>query len=499
MIYLRKGISMFNFNQFYRMFEDQYRGSTDLIKDRLSFYLPFILPLKEVYPQNFAVDLGCGRGEWVEMLADNGFFPTGVDINDEMVSAKKHEGIVFENRDALDFLKSLPGKSQSLITAFHLIEHISFSYLADLLVQVERVLLPGGLLILETPNPENFRVATESFYLDPSHLRPIPLQFISFLVDYIGIKRQKIARLQEPTHILEGRIAVGDLFVNVSPDYGIIAQKKASKKIFDKFSLPFDQSYGISFADLSKALDKQTQEDLLKIEDVFNEKIDKVKIDTKEQVITSSTETKELITTQFGTFSSELQNQIKQTVENSFSNQIPELIERYTEISKKIAHDAKTIESQFQQIQALTGQVVELENQIPELVERYTVTSKKIDNDAKTIESQFQQIQVLTCQVVELENQKRSLQSQIQDSSIDKRALFDELISVYSSKSFRFTRPLRSLARLLRKAGGKQPGMAGPSSKEEIAQFDKNPIDPEITDDIEYFCGILKDLKRDNR
>jgi SAM-dependent methyltransferase len=191
MIYLRKGISMFNFNQFYRMFEDQYRGSTDLIKDRLSFYLPFILPLKEVYPQNFAVDLGCGRGEWVEMLADNGFFPTGVDINDEMVSAKKHEGIVFENRDALDFLKSLPGKSQSLITAFHLIEHISFSYLADLLVQVERVLLPGGLLILETPNPENFRVATESFYLDPSHLRPIPLQFISFLVDYIGIKRQK--------------------------------------------------------------------------------------------------------------------------------------------------------------------------------------------------------------------------------------------------------------------------------------------------------------------
>jgi SAM-dependent methyltransferase len=125
------------------------------------------------------------------MLADNRFFPTGVDINDEMVSAKKREGVVFENRDVLEFLKSLLDESLSLITAFHLIEHISFTYLADLLIQVERVLLPGGLLILETPNPENIHVATETFYLDPSHLRPIPLQFISFLVDYIGIKRQK--------------------------------------------------------------------------------------------------------------------------------------------------------------------------------------------------------------------------------------------------------------------------------------------------------------------
>ena len=424
---------MFNFNQFYRMFEDRYRGSTGLIKDRLSFYLPFILPLKEVYPQNNAVDLGSGRGEWVELLADNGFSPTGVDTNDEMFEDSKREDIVFENRDALDFLKSLPDESQSLITAFHLIEHVPFSYLAELLLQIERVLLPGGLLILETPNPENIHVATETFYLDPSHLHPVPIQFISFLVDYVGIKRQTIVRLQEPAHILESRLAVGDLLVNISPDYGIIAQKNALKEILDKFSLPFEQSYGISFADMSKALDMQTQEDFVKIE----------------------IEVKELMTTQFGSFSSELHNQIKQTLENYFSHQIPELIERYTEISKKMADDVKTIESQFQQIQALKGRVVEL-------------------------------------------------QSQIQETSKEQQSMVDELINVYSSKSFRVTRPLRALARWMQKVGRKVFGINDPKREqlevqESSAHTTEDLSGSELAEDTEYFHGVLKDLMGKNK
>ena len=453
---------MFNFNQFYRMFEDRYRGSTGLIKDRLSFYLPFILPLKEVYPQNFAVDLGSGRGEWVEMLAENGFSPTGVDTNDEMFEDSKREDIVFENRDALDFLKSLPDESQSLITAFHLIEHVPFSYLAELLLQIERVLLPGGLLILETPNPENIHVATETFYLDPSHLHPVPIQFISFLVDYVGIKRQNIVRLQEPAHILEDRIAVGDLLMSVSPDYGIVAQKHAAGEILDKFSLPFEQSYGISFADLSKALDKQTQEDFEKIEDVINEKTEKVKLDTMEQVKNSSTEMKELITTQFGSFSSDLQNHIKQTVENSFSQQIPELIERYTEISKKMAQDAETIDSQFQQIQALKGQVNELENK------------------------------------------KHNRELEIQKTTTEQQGIVDELINVYASKSFRLTRPLRALARWMRKVGRKIFGITDSKSKQPDVQecsahTEEDLSGSELAEDTEYFYGVLKDLMGKNK
>lgn len=440
---------MFDFNLFYRKFEDKYRGSTDLIKDRLRFYLPFILPLKEVYPHNSVVDLGCGRGEWVKILADNGFFPIGVDINDRMIGKKVQAGIVFKNGDALEFLKSLPDTSQSLITAFHLIEHVSFAYLTDLLIQAKRVLLPGGLLILETPNPENFRVATESFYLDPSHVHPIPIQFISFLVDYIGIKRQIIVRLQEPANLLEGRITVGDLFVNVSPDYGIIAQKKALQEILDKFAVPFGQSYGVSFTDLSKALDKQTREDFDKIDSVINEKIANVKLETKEQVNTSSTEMKELITNQFGTFSTELQNFIKQTADQALSNQIPLLIEHYTDISRKKALDEKTIDNQAQQIEALKSQMLELENQ------------------------------------------KHRLESEILEASKVKQVLVDELMSVYSSKSFRLTRPLRAFARWLRKMG-----RSGPPGEDNGLGFENKS---ELTEEAKYFYGILMELTEGNK
>lgn len=467
---------MFDFNQFYRTFEDKYRGSTEMITDRLRFYLPFILPLKEIHSHNFAVDLGCGRGEWVHILAENGFSPTGVDINDLMIDNDNHEGVVYRNSDALEFLQTLPNESQSLVSAFHLIEHVPFSYLTDLLNQAQRVLLPGGLLVLETPNPENAKVATESFYLDPTHLRPIPMQFISFLVDYIGFKRQIIVRLQEPASLLGGRITVGDLFVNVSPDYGIIAQKKGSKKILEKFDAPFGQSYGVSFANLSKALDEQTLADFKKIEGVLNEEIlkfntaisdrlsaldDKFTEDissltekTIKQMKGSSAEIKGFITSQFGAIFQE------------FQNQIPEIIEQYTDISQKKALDEKTIEQQIQQIQMLT--------------ERFNNLYSKNNLDEKTINDQIGLIQTLQNQVGELKNQNHHLESQNQDLIKDKQAVVDELISVYSSKSFRLMRPLRRIGRFLRKYFRK--------SHKRITNSNKSPIETEILLEIDQMA-----------
>ena len=72
---------------FYRAFEERYRGSRELIKVRLTAYLPFVEPLLEAYPTAEAIDLGCGRGEWLELLAGSGFKPMGVDLDKAMLEA----------------------------------------------------------------------------------------------------------------------------------------------------------------------------------------------------------------------------------------------------------------------------------------------------------------------------------------------------------------------------------------------------------------------------
>ena len=74
-------------SDFYRAFEDRYRGSRDLIKSRLRVYLPFVEPLKALYSDCIAVDLGCGRGEWLELLKEKGIGAHGVDLDDGMLSA----------------------------------------------------------------------------------------------------------------------------------------------------------------------------------------------------------------------------------------------------------------------------------------------------------------------------------------------------------------------------------------------------------------------------
>ena len=193
-----------NINErFYRAFEDRFRGSREVIKSRLTVYLPFIEPLQEIYDVCRATDLGCGRGEWLELITEAGVTAHGVDLDDGMLAACRERNLSVETGDAISFLKSLPDQSQAIISGFHIIEHIAFSDLRVLVQEAFRVLKPAGLLILETPNPENIVVSSTSFHLDPSHIKPIPPQLLAFLTEYYGFYRNKILRLQEPFNALK--------------------------------------------------------------------------------------------------------------------------------------------------------------------------------------------------------------------------------------------------------------------------------------------------------
>ena len=234
-------------DQFYRAFEEKFRGPRGLIQQRLEVYLPFVQPVCAAYPEALVLDLGCGRGEWLELLQKNAIAAMGVDLDTGMLEACQQINLNVQCLDALESLKHLQDGSASVVSAFHLVEHLPFDRVKDLVAECHRVLKPGGLLIMETPNPENFMVATQSFYLDPTHLRPIPPDLLAFVPEYMGYESVKILRLQETAGVkTHPNLSMLDVLTGASQDYAVVAQKSGHPNLRNSLQVLFDQAFGIS-------------------------------------------------------------------------------------------------------------------------------------------------------------------------------------------------------------------------------------------------------------
>lgn len=253
---------------FYRAFEDRYRGSRELITQRLEAYLPFLQPLKTLYADCPVFDIGCGRGEWLELMKREGFAPMGVDLDDGMLEACQAAGLPAQKGDALQALRALPDGSQVVVSGFHIAEHVPFSVLGELVSEALRVLRPAGLLILETPNAENVMVGTNNFYLDPTHDQPIPNLLMSFLTEHTGFVRSKVVRLQEAPalHDEQARVGVREVLTGASPDYAVVAQKQADAEQLENFEAVFEASYGLSLDDIALRYDQGIESRLGKLE-----------------------------------------------------------------------------------------------------------------------------------------------------------------------------------------------------------------------------------------
>lgn len=237
---------------FYKNFEDKHRGSRAFIKERLLVYLPFILPLKKIYSNIEALDIGCGRGEWLELLSEYGITAKGIDVNENMLKVCLKLGLSTIQGDGINYIREQSNESIAIVSAFHVIEHISFNDLQVFIQEALRVLKPGGILIIETPNPENIKVATENFYLDPTHMKPIPSEQLMFLTNLTGFKRNKILRLNEPKAIINKKnINLMDIFGGVSPDYAVIAQKNGDDNILSIFDNAFNKNLGLTLNELT--------------------------------------------------------------------------------------------------------------------------------------------------------------------------------------------------------------------------------------------------------
>jgi O-antigen chain-terminating methyltransferase len=177
----------------YLALEDAFRGTRGEIKERLKIYLPFV---KRTPPTGALVDLGCGRGEWLEVLKHEGIGrAVGVDQNRIMIEQCRERGFEVIESDALSYLQSVGDASLRAVTGFHFAEHLPFPALVRVVDEALRALAPGGVLIFETPNPENMVVGSCNFYLDPDHRNPIPPPTLRFLFESRGLARVEILRL----------------------------------------------------------------------------------------------------------------------------------------------------------------------------------------------------------------------------------------------------------------------------------------------------------------
>jgi SAM-dependent methyltransferase len=181
---------------YYLAFEDANRGSRDSVLNKLGVYETWLATAVPRRPGlvHDIVDIGCGRGEWLSYVASRGHRAVGVDANPVMVDVCVKSGYNVRCTDALTFLRSLPSASVAAVTGFHVIEHVPFDYLYAVVEESYRVLVEGGRVLFETPNPENVLVGSHTFYHDFTHRNPVTPTAISFLLKHLGFDEIDIIR-----------------------------------------------------------------------------------------------------------------------------------------------------------------------------------------------------------------------------------------------------------------------------------------------------------------
>ena len=175
----------------YFAFESRMRGSTADVRARQSVYV------EDFRAQAPVLDLGCGRGELLGLLAASGVEARGVDADPDMVDYCRGEGLDVDQADVLDHLEALEPGSLGGIFCAHVVEHLDPPRLVRLLELAATRLRAGGIFVAETPNPRTL-FALSNFFADLTHVQPIHPETISLLARQTGFDSAEIRYLHEP-------------------------------------------------------------------------------------------------------------------------------------------------------------------------------------------------------------------------------------------------------------------------------------------------------------
>ena len=220
------------FDGIYVALEDRFRGTHEDIKRRVEAHLATIQAAGAGTTVAPIIDIGCGRGEWLELLRDHDLVARGVDLNPLMIARCRERGLEVTAIDAIDYLQRVDANSLGAVTGMHVIEHMPVRQLIRLIDETLRALRPGGVAIFETPNPENLIVGACTFWNDPTHHKPLPPEMMRFMFEVRSFTRVEVLRLHPyayDLHLTAGpvqlRSRLNELLYGWQ-DYAIIAHKE---------------------------------------------------------------------------------------------------------------------------------------------------------------------------------------------------------------------------------------------------------------------------------
>jgi O-antigen chain-terminating methyltransferase len=174
----------------YFLFEERFRGSREDIKQRQTEFVHYFEGCKNV------LDIGCGRGEFLELLQENGIFGHGVDVDENMVDFCLSKGFDVEKIDAISYLEKIEDNSLDGILLDQVVEHLEPDYLIKMLRLCHKKLKLGSHILIETVNPLSL-VSFINFYLDMSHKRPIHPNTLNFLMESANF-REMVTKFVSP-------------------------------------------------------------------------------------------------------------------------------------------------------------------------------------------------------------------------------------------------------------------------------------------------------------
>jgi SAM-dependent methyltransferase len=170
----------------YLGFENEFRGPVEEIRRRLEAYVPLFAGQHDV------LDVGCGRGEFLDLLRAQGIRARGIDLNDAMVEETRARGLQADKADALACLQSLPDGSLGGLFAAQVIEHLPADYLTTLVEVAAQKIRPCGVLVFETINPTCWVAFFESYIRDLTHVRPLHPETMQYLLRVSGFSHVRV-------------------------------------------------------------------------------------------------------------------------------------------------------------------------------------------------------------------------------------------------------------------------------------------------------------------
>lgn len=172
------------------VFAEKFRGDEAAIRERQR-------SLVELFQGHEPVlDLGCGRGEFLELLRQAGIDARGIEQNPSLVAWCKKKGLAVEQGDALSYLGQLPNAALGGAFCSHVVEHLPPEQVPRLIELVAQKMRRDGVFVIETPNPECLVIFATHFYLDPTHTRPVPPALLCFYLQEAGFGNLELQYLE---------------------------------------------------------------------------------------------------------------------------------------------------------------------------------------------------------------------------------------------------------------------------------------------------------------